>query len=221
MVKWRRPRTVHFASGPRTLIGGLSPGEHTVSLLRRSEPLFGETIIAELGVHDGDFLPPTSSGSQIEVLGDSISCGYGNEAAHTDVPFSVHTENHYLTYAALLARSLNAPLSTVAWSGRGVIRNYADNEGSLMPAMYEQTLPLEHDAIPWHFGDATQLVLINLGTNDFGAAPLPEPEAFIHGYVQLLTSVRARRPGTSICVPWDQCWSRTCEGASKVTSNRR
>lgn len=187
-----------FASGPRPLVSGLTPGEHTVSLLRRSEPLFGETVVSQLIVLDGTLLAPGATRPQLEVVGDSISCGYGNEAAHSDVPFSVHTENHHLTYAAHLARNLAVPLSTIAWSGRGVVRNYADGEGLLIPQMYEQSLPLEQGATPWHFGDTTQLVLINVGTNDFGAPPHPEPETFIEGYVRMLRMVRARRPGTPI-----------------------
>jgi lysophospholipase L1-like esterase len=187
-----------FASGPGTLISGLPLGEHCVTLLRRSEPLFGETLISELTVQDGDLLAPNAARPQIEVIGDSITCGYGNEAAHTDIPFVVHTQNHYLTYAARLARNLNAPLSTIAWSGRGVIRNYADGPGLLMPEMYTHVLPLENEATQWHFRDATQLVLINLGTNDFGAEPLPKPNQFVEGYAQMLRSVRLRRPTTPI-----------------------
>lgn len=187
-----------FASGARTLVSGLSPGEHTVSVLRRSEPLFGETLITSVSVHAGELLPTRAPAAQVEVLGDSISCGYGNEATHSDVPFSVHTENHYHTYAALVARGLGLRLSTIAWSGRGVVRNHADDPSLLMPVLYERVLPLEHDATAWHFRDPTQLVLIHLGTNDFGAPRRPSAALFVDGYVRLLQTVRQRRPATPI-----------------------
>lgn len=187
-----------FAGGNHTLIAGLSRGEHTVSLLRRSEPSFGDTSVLGLTVLGGDLLSPPKRAPQLEVIGDSISCGYGNEAPNSEAPFSVHTENHYLSYAARLARDLGAPLSTIAWSGRGVVRNHADGPGMLMPEMYKRTRPSETDATPWSFTDEAQLVLINLGTNDFGAPPRPSEARFTRGYVNFLRAVRGHRPLTPI-----------------------
>lgn len=215
-----------FASGARTLARGLPPGEHTVSLLRRSEPVFGETLVTSLAVHEGEPLPCRPAPDQIEVLGDSISCGYGNEAEHTDVPFSVHTENHYHSYASLLGRSLGVPVSTIAWSGRGVIRNHADDPSALMPVLYERALPLENDATAWHFRDPTQLVLIHLGTNDFGSPPRADAALFVDGYVRLLQTVRQRRPGTPILCTLgpmlDPPWLTRAQGyVSQAVERRR
>src|SRR5688572_23814464 len=56
-----------FASGSRTLVTGLTPGEHTVSLLRRSEPMFGETLVRHLEVQGGQFLAPRALEPQLEV----------------------------------------------------------------------------------------------------------------------------------------------------------
>lgn len=66
----------------------------------------------------GRFLtPPEGPARRIEVIGDSITCGYGVDGADQYCPFSAATENHYRTYAAIAARDLGADLATLAWSG--------------------------------------------------------------------------------------------------------
>src|SRR5690606_9525589 len=133
---------------------------------------------------------------QMEVIGDSISCGYGNEGEHAELPYSPDTENHYLSYGALIARELDAELSTIAWSGRGVVRNYEDQSALLMPQLYARTLP-DEDA-PWPFADPQDLVLVNLGTNDFALEPGPDETQFIERYVALLSTVRQHRTRAAI-----------------------
>ncbi|MCA9695694.1 MAG: hypothetical protein KC636_39320, partial [Myxococcales bacterium] len=141
----------------------LPPGEHVVELYRRTEGSFGPTVILDVELA-GELLPPPPVTRRIEVIGDSISCGYGNEG-EAPCSFSAATENHYNTYGAFAARAVGAELSTIAWSGKGVVYNYGDDTFEPLPELYDRLLAT--DAAPWGFDWQPDVVVINLGTNDF------------------------------------------------------
>ena len=99
-----------------SLVGELESAVHTLECYRRTEPMVGTTTCVALHVEgdaDCDLLPPRLKSRRIEVVGDSISCGYGNEADDPELPFSADTENHYMSYGALVARELEAELRLV------------------------------------------------------------------------------------------------------------
>jgi hypothetical protein len=114
--------------------------------------------------------------------------------------FSPDTENHYLTYGAIAARTLEAELSTVAWSGKGVVCNYGDDASSCtnpLPTYYDRVLPDRDgswDSSEWQ-ADA---VVVNLGTNDFSTSVDPSQEEFEAAYVSLLERIRDLHPGAVI-----------------------
>ena len=192
--------TVNNAEQTYALATGLTAGEHVVELYRRTEASFGATGVAAITVEGGNLLPPPAAPTRlIEVVGDSISCGYGNEGT-LPCAFSADTENHYLSYGALLARGLDAELSTVAWSGKGVVSNYGGGANELMPLVYDRVVPTEKRSI-WNFVPQPQLVVVNLSTNDFSANTDPTEEAFVNGYVGLLTNIRSKNPNAYILCP--------------------
>ncbi len=172
----------------------LPPGEHRLEVYRRTEALFGVTHFLGIEVADGHLLDPgPAPARRIEVVGDSISCGYGNEGSTPDCRFSADTENHYTSYGAVLARSLHAELSTVAWSGRGVVKNYNGEPGDHMGRLYERTLP-ESPSSPWSQRESNDAVIVNLGTNDYSTEPDPDDDRFVRAYVALLEQIRHGNP---------------------------
>lgn len=179
---------------PYVLAQGLPFGQHRLEVYRRTEALFGPTEFIELLVDQGQLLPaPPRAERRIEVVGDSISAGYGNAGTSVSCPFSADTENHHASYGAVLARALGAELSTVAWSGRGVVKNYDGEPGDLMPVLFERALP-EDTSSRSDFSFAPQAVVINLGTNDFSTEPDPPEETFVAAYRRLLERIRAVYP---------------------------
>jgi lysophospholipase L1-like esterase len=175
------------------LASGLSPGTHTVELYRQMEGPQGESRLIALTVGDGALMdPPAGPGRLIEVIGDSISCGYGNLGTLADSEcFS--TESHWDTYGAIAARALDAEVSTVAASGRGIIRNYAGDTSGTMPMLYARTLT--NLASPaWDFHVEPQAVVINLGTNDISNGKGDPGTAFRDTYTALLETVRSNYP---------------------------
>lgn len=188
-------------TGTNQLAEGLSPGEHTVELYRRTEASQGESEILGFDFGDGTLLAPSPVTRRIEVVGDSITCGYGNEGANANCSFTPETENHYLTYAAIAARNLKAELSTVAWSGKGVVCNYGDDATSCMdplPTYYDRTLPSRADST-WDFARfQADAVVVNLGTNDLSTNSDPDQATFEAGYRALLQRIRKAYPKAHI-----------------------
>jgi hypothetical protein len=184
------------------LAGDLPPGEHLVELYRRTEANEGEAQFLGFELGAGALLaPPPAAPRRIEIIGDSISCGYGVEGADASCPFTADTENHYLTYGAIAARDVGAELVTVAWSGKGLVCNYGDEETSCvdpMPVYFDRTLPEQADSV-WDF-DAyqPQAVVINLGTNDFSTDVDPSAAEFEAAYVSLLERVRDAYPAATV-----------------------
>jgi len=187
--------------GLNTLTQGLSPGEHTVELYRRTEASQGESTIRSFDFGGGQLLAPKAVVRRLEFIGDSITCGYGNEGASASCGFTPQTENHYLSYAAITARNLQAELSTVAWSGKGVVCNYGDDANSCtdpMPTYYDRILPNRADSI-WDFSRfQPDAVVVNLGTNDLSTNSDPDQATFESGYKALLVRVRKAYPKAHI-----------------------
>ncbi len=184
------------------LAQGLPAGEHTVEFYRRTEGGPGETVV--LGVDlEGELLAPPPVERRIEVIGDSITCGYGNEGI-APCDFSDETENHYLTYGAIAARTLGAEISTVAWSGKGMVNNYGDNVDKPMPEIYDRTVA--SDAAPWSFAWQPDVVVINLGTNDFSTDGDPAENVFVPAYVQFMAHLRDVYPDAFILAISPSLW---------------
>ena len=180
------------------LATGLTPGPHTVELYRRTEASFGTTTFHGFDFGpDGRLLPAPSHGRRLEIIGDSISCGYGIEGASAMCGFTADTENHYATYGALAARALDAEVVTIAWSGKGIVYNYDTDRTDPLPALYDRTLPSDPGS-SWDFSVVPDAVVINLGTNDFSTDDDPPADLFHDEYVQFLEHLRDVYPTTFI-----------------------
>jgi lysophospholipase L1-like esterase len=186
-------------NGDTKLADNLEAGPHLIELYRRTEANQGESQFQGF-VFDaaGTLLPPTLAPTRrLEVIGDSITCGFGNEGADETCGFTPQTENHYLTYGAIAARAVGAELSTIAWSGLGVVCNYGDGAQSCvdpLPTYYDRTLPQRTDS-RWDFANfQPQAVIINLGTNDFSTDQDPSATDFTNAYRDFLMHVRSKYP---------------------------
>lgn len=194
-----QPKLIARAGRNEYVLGsGLPPGDHQVEVYRRTEASFGPTQFLgfEFGA-EGALLATPAATRRIELIGDSVSAGYGDEGSAPTCPFSADTENHYATYGAISARKLGAELITVAWSGRGVVYNYDTDVVDPMPSLYGRTLPQDQDSA-WDFSLAVDVVVINLGTNDFSTEGDPTPELFADEYRKLLERARSVYPEAPI-----------------------
>jgi lysophospholipase L1-like esterase len=224
-------------------------------VMRSSEALFGVTRWQPF-TFVGTQLPPTEYARRIEIIGDSITCGYGNEGPNATCPYNVpirqaenadgeledvtipETQNIYLAYGSIAARKLSAEATTLCFSGKGVVLNYREQgvgEGAILnpddkpdpdakttiPEYYKRTLatdaftpdlaadPNDKAGVPWPFNEPAekqpQVVLINIGTNDFARDANQDSIAdgidlgkFRAGYKAFVEFVRERRRGSEI-----------------------
>ncbi|HBF34762.1 TPA: GDSL family lipase [Candidatus Sumerlaeota bacterium] len=188
---------VHSVKGANVvdLARGLSEGEHVARVMKRTEAMVGMMQFTGFYVNaGGKLLKPQRLARKIEVIGDSISCGYGNEGANEKEHFAAATENAWLTYGAITARELGAEYVCVAWSGK---KMWPDKT---IPAIYDLTLPNDSQST-WNFASwQPDVVLINLATNDFGGQENPDEIKWTGAYKEFLRHVRKNYPNAVIYI---------------------
>lgn len=175
----------------------LKRGEHSCVLYKRTEGGMGQTVF--YGVYVGKkaaVMPwlkiPTR---RIEFIGNSITCGYGTEGKSQSERFRPDTENNYKSYAAIMARAFNADFTVIAHSGLGVVRNYNDTAKistrlAPMTARLEQAMDID-SSVRWEMTkNRPQVVVVNLGTNDFSTHPFPDRDVFEKVYADMITKIR-------------------------------
>ena len=189
------PFAVTPGEGTYVLADGLPDGTHTVALYRQTEGWYGVSQLLALTVDGGTLLPPPAAAPRlIEVVGASVSCGYGNLGT-APCGFTFPTESAFDAYESVAARAVGAELSVVAISGRGVYRNSDGSMTDTMPQIYERTFA--STAKPaWDFRVTPQVVVINLGKNDLAVGD-PGP-AFVDAYVTFTSALRERYPNAYI-----------------------
>ena len=196
-----------------TLATALPDTHHTVRLMYIIEgyeffPEFWGFVLDE-----GRTLPdiPEVPTREIEFIGNSITCGYGNEGTDKFQGFEYETENHYYSYASITARNLEAQHWVVARSGIGAYRNYngpkTGNPESNMLAQYEYTGYAWNPDLrrqptflnqKWDFNRyQPDLICINLGTNDL-STPNYDASLLKQNYQKLLKMVRQHNPKAKI-----------------------
>jgi len=153
--------------------------KHIVRIEKLSEAAFGLVGIKDIRLDDGASICATSApDKRIEIIGDSITCGYGVEAESELQVFRTSQENPEKSYSIRTARALGVQYHLVSWSGIGIITNWVPEdvneplEEILMPDLYKyrdlrlcERLGLEHEL--WDNSlYVPDLIIINIGTND-------------------------------------------------------
>jgi lysophospholipase L1-like esterase len=191
-------KIIALASGQSTvaLASGLTSGTHDILIWRNTEASPGGTTtftgLTAFGTGGGLLAPDPAPDRRIEVVGDSLSVGAG---VHGDATctggIDAYTDN-YLAYGSIAARAVSADVVTIAYSGIGVYRNYGETTPTAasltMPKRYPYAIP---DTVSWDFSlYQPQVVVINLGTNDFGSS---DPGAlFESAYVSFVETIRGK-----------------------------
>lgn len=162
-------------------------GKHEVRLVKRTEPFVGTTIIRGFDTPGGKLAQAKAKRRHLEFVGDSITCGFGNEGANQNAPFLPATENAYQSYASIAGRGVDADVTLIAWSGR---KMWPDNT---TPEIYDRVLPTLAEPL-WDFkGPAPEAVIVNLATNDFGRAN-PDEKGWTEAYEAFVRRVWSHYP---------------------------
>lgn len=205
---------------------GMKDTIHTVKIYKRTEALVGKGVFKGFMIDsDGQILQYKNIRKRkIEYIGNSITCGYGNEGAYGE-GFKASTENSYYSYASFLARKFNADYCMVAYSGKGLVRNYNDSlqqSAEPLPDLYNRKMVSKPDS-RWNFSNwSPDLVVINLGTNDFSTKPYPDSTYFAREYENLINRIRILYPPLHIvCVCGPIIGEPCCSQIKSVVKNYR
>lgn len=185
-----------------TVATGLKSGEHVVELVRRNEAdRGGPAQFLGFQLEEGKkLLPlPKRADKRIMVIGDSISCGYGNEVQGPGGGNPYDKQNGYMAYGAIAARNFDAEAMIIAWSGR---RLWPQNT---MVDLFDRILPWDSkskfDMKSWVPG----VILINLGTNDMGGKA-PEKKGWTDAYKAFIKKLRETAPDACIFCCTGSMW---------------
>lgn len=201
VLKLSRSQTIY------PLASGLAEGTHTVELFKRTESNVGTVVFRGFRLDAGKKLlaPDPLPVRRIEFIGNSITCGYGNEVS-TTTPDKFHftsaNENNYKAWGAVAARSLNAQYSCVAYSGRGLMQNNTGTKTGTLPQIYDQIIADDASTSWDHYNYTPDVIVINLGTNDFyaettSATYAVDSATFVQAYISFVTKLRSYYPNAS------------------------
>lgn len=146
---------------------------------------------------------PAPRDRQIEFIGDSITVGYGNVSGTRDCdPEQLkRTTNTDVSHGALTARQLDADYQINGFSGLGMVRNVAGITPDVTYRTYYDRALLNVDGDVWQNPGTwrPQIVVVNLGSNDFTDLTPGEPwthdslaAAYRTAYDEFLRELRTR-----------------------------
>ena len=210
------------------LAAGLADTTHSLNFVRRTDNLFGVTnfegFYAPAGETFSTIAPSPRPLHKIEIIGDSISVGTGDEGVNSNTRYN---ENGYMAFGPQTARQLNAEWSNIGRGGLGVYHNW--NEAAPNAELHAQDYfkrTLYNYAAPlWNFGQwQPDVVIIALGTNDTNSQWDTSPTslttaAIAAAYGNLIDYIRIVYPSADIfCMEPIPQWVMQYDGAGTGSS---
>lgn len=153
--------------------------ENLVSIIKDTQPMAGDNLhelkITGLRLDDaGQFCEPKPHACKIEFIGDSITSGEGLAGSPDEMEWITQWFCASKTYAAQLAKKMNADWSTISQCGWGLCWGWDGDVTSSIPMYYQQVCGVlsgeqqqamgSCDVVPYNKG--FDYVILNLGTND-------------------------------------------------------
>ncbi|MCQ2588143.1 MAG: GDSL-type esterase/lipase family protein [Treponema sp.] len=202
-----------------------------IRVIKLSECAFGYAGLKSLEV-EGNVKPAKPETSlKLEVIGDSITCGYGIEGVWEKDTFTTQQERADKSYAFLTAKAMNAELQCCSWSGIGLISNYVDpvtvnlpDTHWLMPANWpytDKSLSLRLGLEPEIWDEkkfSPDIVVIHLGTNDQSWVRKIEDRrlSYVSALRQLIEAVHRRSPKAKICCCLGVMGQELCDSVNEA-----
>lgn len=183
---FKSPNTYYNVPKGRTILTlkNVPEGTHTLRLVKVTGYTLCRAEIYSVSFA-GKILDnsPAANELYIEYIGDSISCGWGVIGAH-DATYTA--QDGTLAYPYLVSEALGADYSITALSGQGLL---VGNPG--IPKGYLYGSALRDDTTKYTFSRKADIVVINIGTNDYSQKRDSVSE-FKAAYAALLETVREK-----------------------------
>ena len=187
----------------------------TVQVIKLSESAMSTCAIKWITVDtEGRIQPVEAKPHRMEIVGDSITCGYGTDDLDPEHHFVTATEDVTKSYSYKTIQALNADYGIVSLSGYGIISGYTDTAkekvDQILPKYYDKLgfsygsyLGIKPQEVAWTFADQPELIIINLGTNDdsYCLDHADRQLDYQQNYTAFLRKVRSHNPEAKIlCV---------------------
>lgn len=192
------------------VVSGLEDEEHVIEVFKRTESSVGKSSFKGFIIPGNSLLDlPAKPDRKIEFIGDSWTCGYGNEIettpATTNTGFNSKNEDNYEAWGALVARRFDAQYMCTAYSGRGLYRNNTGTTNGTLPKIYDHTIADQASPAWDHSNYSPDLILIKLGTNDFFKEDQATPDmldsaSFVSTYINFIQKIRGYHSNAKIVV---------------------
>jgi lysophospholipase L1-like esterase len=194
-IDGERVTPLQTSSGRRVypLASGLPDGDHDLRVARRTEGFF--SVSTYHGFPNATLVQTARPSRFVEFIGDSITCGYGVLGTMATCDFSAETEAETLGWAALAADALDAGHASIAYSGLGMYRNNGGDSNNTIPIRYDRAL-VESATPKWDWSYTPDVIVINLGTNDFAQGDPGMP--YVTAYVEFVQQLATRFPSAKI-----------------------
>lgn len=204
----QNPLQVKASDTLYVLARNLTDSDHTIELVKRTEAVVGKSSFKGFRLRTGNTLHslPSLPNRKIEFIGNSLTCGYGNEVSITSNPntgFHSVNENNYKAWGAITCRTLNAQYMCTAYSGRGLYRNNTGSTTGTLPLIYNRIHP-DFAAPTWTLANYTpDVIVISLGTNDLAPEAWGSPSAldsasFVDTYISFIQTLRTNNANAEI-----------------------
>ena len=214
--------------------------EYTIKIIRLSESCYtagvtGFTAIEHIDVSNGELLPKkvtSQADHKFLFIGDSITAAYGVEGSDP-CSFDQFTESILDSYASILSEQYynHVDYHVIAWSGKGVVRNYGDADSvsttsPTMPVLYNLSISTDPSSYWKPSNYIPTEIFVLLGTNDYSTKPYPSDSDFTNGYIKFINQIFSDYPSAkklyAMCAPLNndnQCMN--IENAAKMASTDR
>tara|TARA_R110000868_G_scaffold51116_1_gene162389 strand:+ start:4541 stop:5635 length:1095 start_codon:yes stop_codon:yes gene_type:complete len=179
---------------------------HQLTIYKATEAANGAVLF--IGTTAKLIKSTTPKRKKIEYIGDSITCGFGNDT--TVIPCGTgdwyDQHNAYWAYGPIVSRSLDVDYVLSSVSGYGMYRNWNDEhkEEAIIPDVYENLYLNKDNSKAYDFVFQPDLVSICLGTNDLSDGDgkkvrLPfNEEKYVSNYIAFIKTVYKHAPNTRI-----------------------
>lgn len=192
---------------------------HHIEIFKRTEGHEGISYFYGLKLSaQGKMLPAAKpKARRIAFYGDSVTSGMGNEAADNSPDNLPAEKNHYLSYAAIASRELNAEHHSISSSGIGFMISWFNH---IMPDIYDQVSGAGDNNTAWNFAQwQPHVVVVNLGQNDSWLIdnekrlqPEPTDQAIVKAYIGLVSALLKKHEDATFILAM---------GSMDITNNER
>lgn len=186
-----------------SLLNDTQPKRHHVRIVNRNETWQGVVTLHHIQLKGKLLPPPKSPKRKLLVIGDSVTCA---EAIDRTPACTKNTSwsNPEKSYSFLLASQLKAQIHLVCYGGRGLVRSWNGKTDEFnIPQIFTYAIPTAENPVDWdHRLYQPDLILINVGTNDF-ALNIPDTPVKAHyvaRYIEFIKSVRQHHPKSEIVI---------------------